>query len=102
MTINIQNHEWVYVLVQKSGQSESIVGQHDTENDINFIPVFQTRDIALQGVIQIVKAPNQTFEVQAIIYEDLLRYADDGNFLLFFIDGRGQILAKLKSDGQPV
>ncbi len=102
MTVKIQKHEWVFVLVQKSGQNESIVGQYDTEHDINFIPVFQNRDVALQGVTQIVKAPHQTFEVQAIIYEDLLRYAGDGNFMLFFIDGSGQILAKLTPEGQPV
>lgn len=102
MKETIKNNEWVYVLVQKSGQIETIVGQHDTENNINFIPLFKTRDTALQGVTQIVKEPGQTLEIQAIIYEDVLRYATDGNFLIFVLDGRGRILSKLTSKGNPV
>lgn len=102
MTETIKNDEWVYVVVQKSGQTETIVGQHDTQNRIDFIPLFKTRDTALQGVTQLVKEPDQTFEIQAIIYEDLLRYASDGSFLLFVLDGRGRVLSKLTSKGEPV
>lgn len=102
MTETIKNDEWIFVLIQKSGQTETIVGQHDTQNNINFIPFFKSRDTALQGVTQLVKEPDQTFEVQAIIFEDLLRYADTGNFLLFMLDGRGRVLSKLTSKGKPV
>jgi len=102
MTETIKNDEWVYVLVQKSGQTETIVGQRDTQNDIDFIPLFKTRDTALQGITQLVKESDQTFEIQAIIYEDLLRYANNGSFLLFVLDGRGRILSKLTSKGELV
>ena len=102
MTVELKKHDWVYVLVQKSGQNETIVGQRDTENDLNFIPVFKERDVAMQGVTQLAKSPNNAYEIQAIIYEDLLSYAGNNNFLLFFIDGRGQILSKVTPDGRPV
>jgi hypothetical protein len=46
------------------------------------------------------REPGRTFEVQAIIFEDLVRYAVEGGFLLFLLDGRGQIVAKLTPDGR--
>lgn len=102
MTKPIDAAQWVYVVVQNPGKGETIVGQHDADHNINFIPVFKDRDTALQGVTQMVKEPGQAFEIQAIIYEDLLHYAVEGRFLLFFLDGSGHILSKVGPDGQPI
>lgn len=100
MTPIIDADAWVYVVVQNPGPNESIVGQHDAGNDIAFIPVYKDRDTALQGVIHLAKEPGQAFEIQAIIFEDLSRYAVEGGFLLFILDARGQVEAKLTPDGR--
>ena len=99
MANTIEPNKWMYVVIQNPGPSETIVGQHDTDQDIMFIPVFEDRDVALQGITQLVKAPGQAFEIQAIIFEDLLNYAADSGYLLFVLDGRGNILSKIKPDG---
>lgn len=100
--MKIDQASWVYVLVQDPGKDENIVGQHDAEHDIDFIPAFTDKDTAHQGVVHMIKEAGQTYEVQAIIYEDLCRYAAEGQFLIFVLDGRGKIQAKLTPSGQPL
>lgn len=100
MTKTIDPVTWVYVVVQNPGPNETIVGQQDTEGQIAFIPVFKDKESASQGVIQMVKTPGQVYEIQAIIYDELLRYAGQGGFLIFLLDGRGQILSKVGPDGR--
>jgi hypothetical protein len=93
---------WVYVLIQNPGAGEAIVGQQDPEHQLAFIPVFNDKEGALQGVTQMARTPGYAYEVQAIIYEDLLSYARQGGFLLFLLDGAGRILAKVGPDGRPL
>lgn len=99
MVMKIDSHAWVYVAVQNPGSQETIVGQRDEENDIHFIPLFKNRDAAMQGIIHLAKNQGQPLEIQAIIYEDLVNYAAEGGFLLFVLDGSGQIVAKIAPDG---
>ncbi|RJQ80124.1 MAG: hypothetical protein C4519_10270 [Desulfobacteraceae bacterium] len=99
--ITDSNH-WVYVVVQNPGNNESLVGQHDSENNIFLIPVFRDKETALQGLARLAQEPGKTLEIQAIIYGDLLKYAQRGGFLLFFLDGNGRILTKMGPDGRPL
>jgi hypothetical protein len=95
MTQKISATTWVYVLVQNPGGDEQIVGQQDTRDDITFIPTFLDKDSAMQGVVHMVKEQGKKFEVQAIIYEDLVGYAARGGFILMVLDGQGQVIHKL-------
>ena len=85
---------WVYVLVQNPGGAEQIVGQHDMESEIAFIPMFLDKDSAMQGAVHMVKEKGKKFEIQAIIYEDLATYAAQGGFILFILNSEGQIIDK--------
>ncbi len=102
MSHSVDPADWVYVAVQNPGASETILGQQDPEHRVNFIPVFKDKESALQGVALMAKTPGQRYEVQAIIYEDLLGYVRQEGFLLFFLDGAGRILSKIGSDGRPL
>ncbi len=102
MAKTIDPHAWVYVAVQNPGKQETIIGQHDAENGIDFIPLFKDRDAAMQGIIHLAKNYGQALEIQAIIYEDLIKCADQGGYLLFLLDGSGQILSKSAPDGEPL
>jgi hypothetical protein len=95
MNESFDQNAWVFVVVQKNGQQETIVGQQDPQNDISFIPAFRDRDNAMQGIHQIAKEPGQAFEIQAIIYDDLVIYARTNGYLIFILDGSGRILKQI-------
>ena len=95
---DIEMDEWLFVLVDKSGNNEQIVGQHDTAHDIRFIPAFKDRDSALKGGVKLDIDIN--FEIQAIIYEDLLRYAGENQSLVLLLDSKGSPLLKIAPDGR--
>jgi spore cortex formation protein SpoVR/YcgB (stage V sporulation) len=93
MSQKIEDSSWVYVMVQNSGTNDQIVGQIDKEKDINFIPTFLTKEAAQQAVLFIPKQKGKKIEIQAIIYEDLSRYASNNDFLIFILDENGKILS---------
>ena len=94
MTEAITATTWVYVLIQNPEGSENIVGQHDPVNDISYIPTFLDKDSATQGSMHMAKQKGQKYEVQAIIYEDLERFAAEGGFILFLVDDEGNVIDK--------
>jgi hypothetical protein len=94
MTTNITAATWVYVLVKNPGVDETIVGQTDLEKDITFIPTFSDKESAQQGILHIPKEHGQKYEIQAIIFEDLERYAAHGQSLIFIIDADGNVIEK--------
>jgi hypothetical protein len=94
MTTEIKGTSWVYVLVQNPGSNEQIVGQRDIGSDIAFIPTFLDKDSAMQGVVHMVKEKGKRFEIQAIIYEDLVAYAVQSGFILFILDAEGRVIDK--------
>lgn len=101
MAINVTAVTWVYVLVQNPGADEKIVGQMDPEKEITFIPAFIDKESAQQAIFELPKKSGQKYEIQAIIYEDLERYAVDAQSLIFFLDANGKIIEK-RASGQNI
>lgn len=99
MSPKTQLESWVYVLVKDPGNSEQIVGQEDAENKLAFIPAFPSKDAAMQGVVHMVKEKGYKYEVQAIIFEDLIDHAGKNNFLIFVLDEDGTVLEKYSPNG---
>ena len=93
--MTIESTTWLYVAIQKSGTSEQIVGQTDTEHDISYIPAFLNKETAQQSMYHLQLEKKQKYEVQAIIYEDLARHALENSFLVFVLDEDGQVLERL-------
>ena len=98
MTAVIELDEWLFVLVQKSQSSEQIIAQHDTEHDIRFIPAFKDRNTAQLGAGQL--GIKLKYEIQAIIYEDLLQYAHRNRSLIMLLDSHGSPILKIAPDGR--
>jgi hypothetical protein len=94
MTKKINADSWVYVLVQDPGSREQIVGQREPENRIAYIPAFMDKEAAMQGVVNLPKDKGHTYEIQAILYDDLERYAAESNFLIFILDDQGRVIDK--------
>ena len=102
MTASIDPTTWVYVMIQNPGSQEQIVGQQDAESGILFLPAFKDKNAALQGIAHLAKEKGQKYEIQAILFEDLLKHAAEGRFLVFILDDEGRITAKYEPGGQPI
>lgn len=98
MSNNIAPEKWIYVLVEVIANAEQIVGRHDTERNIRFIPIFMSRDTAQIGAVRL--AIENKFEIQAMLFEDILQYASANQSLIFVMDQQGAILTKMTPDGQ--
>lgn len=93
--MTIETTSWLYIVIQKNGPNEQIVGQTDSEHDITFIPAFLNKEAAQQAMFHLHLEKKSKHEVQAIIYEDLHRYALEGGFLIFVLDEDGKIIQRL-------
>jgi hypothetical protein len=87
--------DWLYVVVQNPDMDAQIMGQLDEAHDIRFIPAFKSREDAQQGLLQLTTARGVKYEIQALIMEDLQRYASEMGSLIFLLDVDGHILEKI-------
>lgn len=90
----VKEDSWVWVLIQEPEGSGQMLGQHDKENDIGFIPAFLEKEEALMCYHQLALDKGRKYEVQAVLYEELLGSASQNNFMVFILDGSGKILEK--------
>ncbi len=91
----LDENSWVWVVIQDPGGNEQLLGQHDEENDISFIPTFLEKDEALKCYNSLVLDKGQKYEIQAIIYEELTEQAFENGFMLFILNGSGELLDKV-------
>jgi hypothetical protein len=96
MISSIKNQTWVYVIVQDPGSNEQFLGQYDPENKLSFIPFFETKEDAQQCLPNLSREISKIYEVQAIIYEDLVHYSKENDSHLSLLNGLGKILDTAK------
>lgn len=72
-----------------------MLGQHDTQTDVSFIPCFLEKEQAVNGLGNLTKNPQQIYTVQAIIFEDLKNYAQSNGFMIYLLTATGEILEKM-------
>jgi len=87
----IKEEQWVWVVVQDPGENEQLLGQHDDEKNESFIPTFLEKNEALQCLNLLVQEKGHKYEVQAIQIEDLSRHAVEKGFMLFVLNGAGDL-----------
>lgn len=95
--MNIMSNQWVWVVVQGSQGNEQMLGQHDTQADVSFIPCFLEKEQAMNGLGNLTKNPRQIYHVQAIIFEDLQSYAQTNGFMIYLLAATGEIIEKISS-----
>ncbi len=93
----IKKDQWVWVVIQDPGGVEQFLGQQDAKNDETFIPVFLEKEEAQQGLSFLVREKGLKYEVQAILYEDLSQRAGEYGFMLFLLNGAGEVLEKIET-----
>jgi hypothetical protein len=96
MTNGQSEDQWVWVVVQDPGENERFLGQHDPRENISFIPAFHSKEAAQQCFMSMARQKGRKYEVQAILYEALLKDAAAGGFMVFMLNENGEVLEKIK------
>jgi hypothetical protein len=93
--MNIKADQWVWAIFYGEEGNERMLGQQDTAADIAFIPCFLTKDEAINALGLLSKTPGQIYSAQAILYEDIVRYAKENGFMIFFLKANGEVIEKV-------
>ena len=91
----IKGNQWVWVVVMDPGGNEQFLGQHYKDEDISFIPTFLNKEDAAECLDHMTRDKDKKYEIQAIQYEELAQDATENRFMLFILNGAGEILEKI-------
>ncbi len=95
MPEKIDADTWIYTVITNPGSDEQILGQHDAEADISYIPIFTEKEEATQGLLNLEVERGTRCEVQALLYSDIAEAADKNGFLVYLLDASGNVLDKI-------
>ena len=98
MKTKLNNNTWIFVAIQDPGKNEHFLGLHHDQMDVAYIPAFLNKDDAQSCLINLPTKRGKKYEVQAVMYEDLAKDASKDGFLIFILDGDGNIIDKLLPD----
>ena len=95
MSQPIKNDQWVYVVVHGPEGNEQLLGQQDSEKNVSFVPVFLAKEDALMNINLLAREKGTQYEVQAMLYEDLVARVADKKFMIFVLNDSGEVLEKI-------
>ncbi len=93
MIFSIAKETWVYAVISNSGENEKLNGFQD-KNGAIFIPILKTKNDAEGFLGYMPRKPGIRYEVQAIIFEDVLKYARENGSSVYLVNEKGEILEK--------
>ena len=85
---------WVYAVVCTQENNNHFLGLHNAEKDIDFIPVFESREAANDCFLQLPREKGKTYEVQAVHIEELYEDAEKNGFSVALFDEDGAVVKK--------
>ncbi|MBU0990902.1 MAG: hypothetical protein KJ737_00290 [Proteobacteria bacterium] len=94
MNISISNDTWVFAIIKHPGGSEQLTGFQD-EAGVKYIPVLKTRKAAEVFLSYMNREPGVRYEIQAIIFEDILKYSRENQFCTCIVDEKGVVQEKV-------
>jgi hypothetical protein len=91
---NGTDKNWYYIIIQEPGTSaEQFVGYKDSKTDEKFIPAFKTKEDAKTCFALMPKDLfNGSYDLQAVIDDDLFSVANENGHKIYLLDGKGAIL----------
>jgi hypothetical protein len=92
----VQDDSWVWVVIQDPGNNEQFLGQHDDERGVSFIPTFLGKGEAEQCLRYLSRDEGKAYEVQAILFGELAKHAAQNGFVVFILNGAGEVLEKIE------
>ena len=93
MTISLSNNAWVYVVIGNPGSDEKLAGFQEKSRD-GFYCGIRTKNDAEGFLGYIPRESGIHYEIQTIIFEDVLKYARENGSKVYVVNERGDILEK--------
>ena len=93
MAFSITNTTWVYAVIGNPGADEKLTAYQNDAGQV-YIPVLKTKNEAELFLSYMTREPGVRYEVQAIIFEDILKYAQETNSLVYVVDDKGVVQEK--------
>ncbi len=93
----IKDDQWIYVVIYGPEENAQLLGQRDEEENVSFIPVFLEKEEALMCLNLLAREKGQKYEIQAILYEDLVTRVAEQRFMVFVMNGSGEVLEKIRT-----
>jgi hypothetical protein len=90
MAFSISNETWVYAVIGNPGADEKLAAFHE-ENESTYIPILKTKNEAELFLSCMPRQPGIRYEVQALIFEDILSYAKENKSLVYVVNDKGVI-----------
>ena len=87
---------WIWIVIQNPGSDEQILGQHDQDQAVSFIPAFLNKEDAQQCLIHMTTRKGDNYEVQAMLFGELAKNAAKNDFMIFMLNAKGEILEKIE------
>ena len=88
---------WIWVVVQNPGANEEFLGQAYEDQNVSFIPAFFEKEDARQCLVHMTTKKGDKYEVQAVLFSELVQTAAKNDFMIFMLNAEGEILEKVKS-----
>jgi hypothetical protein len=92
---SIEKDQWVWVIVQDPGGNEHFLGQVDKQEDVSFILTFLKKDDAIDCLNILTLEKGKKYEVQGIMFEDLVSEAVSNDFKVYILNASGEILERI-------
>ncbi len=83
---------WVYVVVCNPENKPTFLGLHNKDKNIDFIPVFETKDAANDCFLSLPREKGAKYEIQAVHIEELYEDAAKNGFVVAMIDNDGNVV----------
>jgi len=93
---NLKDDSWVWAIIQDPEGNEQFLGQRDEKNNVSFVPFFLEKEEAELCLSGLTKKPGHTYEIQAILFEEIKLFCAKENVMLFLLNGAGEIFDKIQ------
>jgi hypothetical protein len=83
---------WLWVVVSDKETEGHYLGLYDEEQEVNFIPAFESKEAANDCFLQLPREKGKKYEVQAVHIEELTKDAEKAGFSVAIVNGEGKIV----------
>ncbi len=83
---------WVYVVVCEPEREATLLGLHDNEKKVDFIPAFESKEAANDCFLSLPREKGKKYEIQAVHIEELFKDAEENGFVVAMLDSNGKVI----------